>query len=120
QAHTIAFVAFSSDEELPWTIVHTGHRVSSIAEQVQDDLLKLDTIGCDERKIVGELRSEYHTMSLKLVHRQRNHLARRLVQVHRFRRELFPAEESAQSHDHIGCAVGVANRSPRCLARAVE
>src|SRR6267142_1339881 len=70
QAHTIAFVTLSSDKELPRTIVHAGHRVRSIAEQVQDDLLKLDTIGGDERQIVGELRSEHHTMSLQLVHRQ--------------------------------------------------
>src|SRR5467141_1483454 len=75
QAHTIAFVTFSSDEELPRTIVHADHRVRSIAEQVQDDLLKLDAIGGDERKIVGELRSERAEMSLKLVHRQRNHIA---------------------------------------------
>jgi hypothetical protein len=31
-----------------------------------------------------------------------------------------PAALIAQSHDHIGCAVGVANRSPRRLARAGE
>src|SRR5882757_4088212 len=31
QAHAIAFVTFSSDEELPWTIVHADHRVRSIA-----------------------------------------------------------------------------------------
>src|SRR5438477_8140357 len=66
QAHTITFVTFSSDEELSRTIVHAGHRVRSIAEQVQDDLLKLDTIGCHDRKIVAELRSEHHTLSLQL------------------------------------------------------
>src|ERR1700730_15494525 len=73
QAHTIAFVTFSSDEELPRTIVHADHRVSTIAEQVQDDLLKLDTIGGDERQIVGELRSEHEAVYLKLVHRRRKH-----------------------------------------------
>src|SRR3984893_10710999 len=73
QAHTVAFVTFGSDEELPRTIVHADHRVSSIAEQVQDDLLKLDTIGGDERKIVGELRSEHEAVYLKLVHRRRKH-----------------------------------------------
>src|SRR5580692_9881259 len=65
QAHTVALVTLGSDEELPRTIVHAGHRVRSIAEQVQDDLLQLDTIGCDERKILGELRPEHHAMSLK-------------------------------------------------------
>src|SRR5882672_5325738 len=59
QAHPIAFVTFGSDEELPRTIIHVGHRVRSIAEQVQNDLLKLDTIGSHERKILGELRSEH-------------------------------------------------------------
>src|SRR5437773_12158548 len=41
QAHTIAFIAFSSDQELSRTIVHAGHRVGPVAEQVQDDLLQL-------------------------------------------------------------------------------
>src|SRR5204863_10103684 len=54
--HTVAFVAFGSDQQLPRTIVDTHHRVGGVAEQVQDDLLELDSIAGDGREIVGELR----------------------------------------------------------------
>src|SRR5882672_12026414 len=57
QAHTIAFVTFSSDEQLPRPIVYASHSVGSITEQVQDHLLKLDAIGYHKRKIAGELRA---------------------------------------------------------------
>ena len=84
QAHTIAVVPFGSDQQLPRTIVDAAHRVRGVAEQVQDDLLKLDTIAGDRRQVVGELRPQHHAVSLKLTQRERNHLSRRLVQVHRF------------------------------------
>ena len=47
QAHTIAVVPFGSDQQLPRAIVHVGHRVGGVAEQVQDDLLELDAIAGD-------------------------------------------------------------------------
>ena len=86
QAHTIVFVSFGSDHQLPRTIVDAAHRVRGVAEQVQDDLLKLDAIAGDGREVVGEFRPQNHPVSLKFAQRQRNHLPRRLVQVHRFGR----------------------------------
>ena len=49
---------------LPWfldhqaarSIVHVGHRVRGVADQVQDDLLELHTIADDGREVVGEIR----------------------------------------------------------------
>jgi hypothetical protein len=43
QAHTIP-ISPRSDEELPRSIVNTGHGIRSIAEDVQDYLLELDAI----------------------------------------------------------------------------
>src|SRR5258707_4654851 len=53
----------------------------------------------------------YTTLFRSVADGQRNHLACRVVQVHRLRRELSPGEQRAQSRDHIGGALGVANRS---------
>ena len=44
QTHTIVSFSLGSDQQLPRAVVNTDHRVGSIAEQVQDDLLQLDTI----------------------------------------------------------------------------
>src|SRR5260221_12590861 len=56
QADTIVFASFGSDHQLPRSIVDAAHRVCGVQEQVQDDLLKLDTIACDGRRAVAELR----------------------------------------------------------------
>ena len=72
--------------------MHADHRVGGVAEQVQDDLLELDTIAGDGREIVGELRLKNYAVSLKLTQRQRNDLSRRLVQIQRLERELLLAE----------------------------
>ena len=44
------------DQQLSRSILHVDHRVRAVHEQVQNDLLKLDTIASDDREIVGELR----------------------------------------------------------------
>src|SRR5271166_5430765 len=41
QTHMTVFVFFGSNQQLPRTIVNCTHRVASISEQVQDDLLQL-------------------------------------------------------------------------------
>src|SRR5215469_8833036 len=46
-AHTIAGLAFGSDQQLPRAVVHVSHRVGGVAEQIQDDLLELDPIAGD-------------------------------------------------------------------------
>jgi hypothetical protein len=54
RAHTIAFVAFCSDQQLPRPIVDGSHCVGSVLEQVQDDLLEKHTITCDQREVAGK------------------------------------------------------------------
>src|SRR5882724_7242792 len=44
--HLIVCVSFRFDLQLPGTIIHGAHSVRSVLEQVQNDLLKLDTIPC--------------------------------------------------------------------------
>src|SRR3984893_14863717 len=65
QAHTIVFVPFSPDQQLPRTIIDAAHRVGSVPKQVQDDLLKLDTIACDGRELVGKFRPQNHSAPLE-------------------------------------------------------
>ena len=70
QAHAIVFVSFGSDHQLPRTIVDAAHRVQGVPQQVQDDLLELDTIACDRREVVGKFRPQNHPASLKFALRQ--------------------------------------------------
>ena len=53
QAHKVAVFSFCSDQQVPRSVVNTNHRVGRIAEQVQDDLLELDTIACYGWKVLG-------------------------------------------------------------------
>ena len=92
QAHTLAIFPFGSDQQLPRPIVHARHRVGGVADQVQDDLLELDTVAGDGREIVGKLRLKNDPVSLKVAQRQRNDLSGSFVQIKRLRREFLLAE----------------------------
>src|SRR5262245_29202706 len=63
--HTVGGLAFGSDQQVPRTVVDANHRIRRVAEQVQDHLLELDPIGCEGRKILGELRLKHDAVSLK-------------------------------------------------------
>ena len=65
QPYMIVFVPFSFNQQLPRTIVDRAHRVGCIPDQVQDDLLQLDTIASDDREVLGKLRPQDHPTSLK-------------------------------------------------------
>ena len=93
QTNAIGVFSFSSDQQLPRAIVHADHRVRGVAEQVEDDLLELDPIAVDRRKIVSEFRLKNDPVSLKVTQRQRNNLSRGLVQVQQLDREFLLAEE---------------------------
>src|SRR6267142_4389472 len=82
QAHMITFVSFGSDDQPPRTIVDASHRVGGIHEQIQYDLLKLDTIAHDRREVVAKFDSRNHLASLKLSPRQCNYLSNSLIQIH--------------------------------------
>ena len=62
----IGFVSFRLDQQLPGAIMHRIHRVRSIPEEVQDYLLKLHAVTCDQREVFGKLTSHNHPVSLKL------------------------------------------------------
>ena len=53
QAHKVAVFSFCSDQQVSRSVVNTNHRLGRIAEQVQDDLLELDTIACYGWKVLG-------------------------------------------------------------------
>jgi hypothetical protein len=89
----IARVPVRSDSQLPWTVVHCAHRVRGVFEQVQNYLLKLDAIPCHDREIFGEFGPQNNPVSLEFAQRQRDHLARGVIQVHRLARGFLPGEE---------------------------
>jgi len=66
EEHTIAFVSFGSDQQLTRAIMDGVHRIRSIPEEVQNYLLQLHAVTCDEREVVSKLRSQNHAVSLKL------------------------------------------------------
>src|SRR5262245_24470974 len=113
QAHAIVPLWFGRDPDLPRAIVHGGHRVCGVAQQVQDDLLKLDAISGDHGKIVRQLYPHGDAMSLKIVGREREDLPGRLVEIERLEREVPFAEQGPQAGDDICGAVAVATR-PAC------
>src|SRR5262245_59284151 len=112
QTYAVAVLTFGLDPQVSRSIVHVDHRVRGVTEQVQDDLLKLDTIAGDVGEVVGEFRLQNDAISLKIVRRQRNDLSRRLVQIQRLGRELPLAEQRAETRDYVRGAVGIANRTP--------
>src|SRR6476660_7010058 len=80
-AHTIVVLLFGSDQQLPRPIVHGGHRIRGVAEQVQDDLLELNTVPRDRGEVLGELHLKRYVISLKPAHSERSHRSRGPVQV---------------------------------------
>ena len=103
RAQTDMIVSFppGSDQQLPRAVVNTNHGFRSIAEEVQDDLLQLDTIADDGREGLGKLGPQDHPIPLKIAQGQCNHLLRGFVQIQRPQREFLFAEQAAQSRDHI-------------------
>ena len=58
QPHAIALVFFGSDDQFPRTVINANHCVRSVPEQIEHDLLKLDTIACNPREIVRKFLSQ--------------------------------------------------------------
>src|SRR5215470_5065697 len=65
EAHLIASFSFGPDQQLPPAVLDVAHRVRGIPQQVQNDLLKLNTIACDGREIVGKFRPQNHPVCLQ-------------------------------------------------------
>src|SRR5580700_5200459 len=93
EAHSIIAIWFSSNQQIPRTIIDCAHGVRSIAKQVQNDLLELNAIAGDPWEAVGKFLEHDDTISLKFAQRQREHLSRSFIQVHRFDRGVLFAVE---------------------------
>jgi hypothetical protein len=59
-----ASVPLGPDQQLPRTILDLSHSPLGISQLVEDDLLELDSIASDTRKIAGELGAENHPVFL--------------------------------------------------------
>src|SRR6267143_5468860 len=67
QAHAAVALAVGPDQQLSRAILNIGHGVRGVSEQIQDDLLELNTIPGHQRRAIGELRLHDHPVSLKIV-----------------------------------------------------
>src|SRR3954468_12735326 len=65
KAHTISLVALGSDDQVSGTIADSAHRFRTISKQVEYDLLKLDAIAHDGRKVISQLCAQLHPASLE-------------------------------------------------------
>ena len=103
------------------SIVHVAHGVRRVADQVQNDLLKLDPIAGDEQRVVRvKLKAQVHSVAQQVAKHQLQHLARRLVQVHGLGRGGLLAEQRTQARDDVGGAVAVADGAARGFLRALD
>jgi hypothetical protein len=75
KAHPIPLIVFGFDQQFSWAIFDSVHRIRSIPQQIQNDLLKLDSIADDRREVVGKLVAQNHALTLQLAQRQRSHLS---------------------------------------------
>ena len=44
QPHAVVFFPFGFDKQLSWTIIDGVHRVQSIPDEIEDDLLQLNAV----------------------------------------------------------------------------
>jgi len=91
-AHETVFVEPRPDEQVAGPILDREHGVGGIREQVQNDLLQLDPIADDNRKVAGEVRAQERPLALQLAATERNHFACGLGQVHWLGGGLFLCE----------------------------
>src|SRR5207253_11122980 len=75
EAYPVVSVASGGHEQLPRTTIDADHGVGGVEEQVEDDLLKLDTVAGDRREIAGEVRPQDHPIPLQLALREGDHLS---------------------------------------------
>src|ERR1039458_6868595 len=64
KAHPIPLIAFGFDQQFSWAIFDSAHRIRSIPQQIQNDLLKLDTIADDGREVIRKLMTQNYTLAL--------------------------------------------------------
>src|SRR5262249_24659175 len=114
------FLSLGFNQQLPRSILYVDHRIRSVAEQVQDDLLKLKPVARHSRQIFGKLRLKSDSIPLELVRQERDDLLGGLVQIQRLEREVPLDEERTQPRNHIGSPIAVSEGAARRLARTLD
>src|ERR1700734_949553 len=79
QPNPVRLFPGGDDQETARTIIDGPHRVGRIEDEIQNDLLKLDTICADRRQADIEIRSQGHTANLKLARCEGENLAGGLI-----------------------------------------
>jgi hypothetical protein len=83
------------------------------SQQIQDDLLELNSIAGQLREIVRQFSPKDDTMPLEVVRRQGENLSHAYVHIQGLDRGLSVAKQRPQSRDHIGGAVATPDRAAR-------
>jgi hypothetical protein len=66
QTYTIRPFSLGPDQQLPGAVLNCSHCIRGIAEQVQGDLLQLNTVSNDGREVLGEFRTQNYSIPLKI------------------------------------------------------
>jgi hypothetical protein len=120
QTQLFVLIPFGLDQQFSRPVFDIDHCVRGVPEQVQDYLLKLDTVRQNSRELVVKFRPQNDTVSLKLTQCEGNHLPRSLGQVDRFNDEVFSFEKVAQTRNDFRSTITVANSAPRGFASAFD
>jgi len=100
-----------ADQQLPWPI-DRAHCFDRVQNQVQDDLLQLNTIPLNGRQLLRRLQLERNTMSGDCAPRQFNHLGDRLIKIKAIlsrRRLLYMSPDTV---DDAAGSIGIAHDTP--------
>ena len=62
--YTITFLLSGPDHQPTWAVVNIFHRVGGIQNQIQDDLLELNTIASDRREPIGKFQDNLAFLQL--------------------------------------------------------
>src|SRR5262252_5097611 len=65
KTHLLALLAVGFDQQHSGAVLNVDHRLRTVAEHVQYDLLELDSVARDRGEIARELRPQDHAISLK-------------------------------------------------------
>ena len=87
------------NEQLPRSIFNLLHSVNGIAKQIYDHLLKLYAVAVDWWKIIREVCLQNHPAPAQFTRRERNYLARCLIQIDDFGDKVLPLKEGSQARD---------------------
>src|SRR5262249_2154680 len=68
QPYAIGSIGFGPDDQFPRAIFDAAHRVGSVPQQIEDDLLKLDSIAHEGWELLSELEAQDRPASQQIAH----------------------------------------------------